>query len=263
MAVLSLSLWSATPTTQISSPAPAPGQVYQIVQKSAEANQANWKAVIDYDYLECDRQADGTTKTYQELMLMGSRYERLVAINGQALSPEQERMEQQRYQATVLERRRESQSARSRRLLRYENTRKRDYDLLEQLTLAFDFTYLGDQLLDDREVYVLKATPRKGYRPPNLETQVLLGMEGQLWIDKTTFNWVKVEAHVVRPVSIVGFLAQVQPGTNFELEMMPVSDGIWLPKHFAMQARAKVVFFFSHNSQEDESYSDYRNSPGC
>jgi hypothetical protein len=43
-------------------------------------------------------------------------------------------------------------------------------------------------------------------------------MEGTLWIDKKTFQWVKVEATVIRPVSIAGFLAQVQTGRRFELE---------------------------------------------
>jgi len=30
-------------------------------------------------------------------------------------------------------------------------------------------------------------------------------MEGKLWIDEKTFQWVKVEATVIRPVSIEGF----------------------------------------------------------
>jgi hypothetical protein len=41
---------------------------------------------------------------------------------------------------------------------------------------------------------------------------VLTGMEGKLWIDEKTFQWVKVEATVIRPVSIEGFLAEVEPG---------------------------------------------------
>ena len=47
-------------------------------------------------------------------------------------------------------------------------------------------------------------------------------MEGTLWIDRDTFQWVKVEAQVTRPVKIVGFLAEVEPGTHFELEKKPI-----------------------------------------
>jgi hypothetical protein len=83
-------------------------------------------------------------------------------------------------------------------------------------------------------------------------------MEGKLWIDKKTYQWVKVEATVIHPVSIAGFLAQVEPGTRFELEKMPVTDSLWLPKHFAMKSQARVLFFFTRKSQADETYYGYQ-----
>ena len=80
-------------------------------------------------------------------------------------------------------------------------------------------------------------------------------MAGTLWIDTKTLQWVKVEAHVVRPVAIEGFLARVERGTYFELEKAPLSDGTWQFEHFAMRARAKVLFLFNHRSAVDETYS--------
>ncbi len=97
---------------------------------------------------------------------------------------------------------------------------------------AFDFKLLGETRLNGDDVYALQATPRPGYHPPNMETQVLTGMQGELWIDKDIFQWVKVEAQVTHPLSIEGFLAKVEPGTHFELEKAPVARGVWLPTHF-------------------------------
>jgi hypothetical protein len=131
---------------------------------------------------------------------------------------------------------------------------------MEQLTKALDFKLVGEQKLGPYMVYVLKATPRPGYAPPNLEAKVLTGMEGKLWIDEKTFQWVKVEASVIHPVSIAGFLAQVEPGTHFELQKMPAAEGVWLPKHFAMKSRAKVLFLFTRKSQADETYYGYQKS---
>ena len=122
--------------------------------------------------------------------------------------------------------------------------------MMEQLTKALDFKLAGEQKLGAQDVYVLKATPHPGYEPPNNEAKVLTGMEGKLWIDKQTFQWLKVEATVIRPVSIGGFLAEVEPGTHFELEKMPVAGNIWLPKHFAMKSQAKI-FFPVFNSLSD------------
>jgi hypothetical protein len=228
-----------------------------IVQRSVEANANDWKAAPDYDYFERDRQPGGGTKTYQELMILGSPYERLVAVNGKALAAEQQSHEQQKLDSTIVQRRNESQRQRAERIAKYERDRKRDQLLMEQLTKALDFVLVGQQKLDGYDVYVLKATPRGNYQPPNMETEVLKGMQGKLWIDTQTFQWVKVEAQVIRPVSIEGFLAEVEPGTRFELEKMPVEDGIWLPKHFAMKSQAKVLFFFTHKSQADETYYGY------
>jgi hypothetical protein len=228
-----------------------------IIQRSVAANEADWKAAHEYDYVERDRQKGGGTKTSEELMILGSPYERLVEVNGKALPPEQQRREQRELETALVERRKESQQQRGKRIAKYEKERESDHLLMEQLTKALDFKLMGEQKLGPYEVYVLKATPRPGYEPPNNEAKVLTGMEGKLWIDERTFQWVKVEATVIRPVSIEGFLAEVEPGTHFELEKAPVADGIWLPKHFAMKSQAKVLFLFTRKSQADETYSDY------
>jgi len=82
-------------------------------------------------------------------------------------------------------------------------------------------------------------------------------MRGTLWIDKDSFQWVKVAADVVHPVFIAGFLARVEPGTRFEVEKAPVADGVWLPTHFAMKSRANILFVLTHRENEDETYFDY------
>ena len=231
--------------------------VETIIQRSVQANAADWKAAPDYDYIERDRQPGGGTKTSEELMILGTPYERLIAVNGKPLSPEQQAQEQQKLEATVVERQKESPQGRRQRIAKYEKERESDDLMMEQLTKALDFKLVGEQRLSAQDVYVLKATPRPGYKPPNAEAKVLTGMEGKLWIDKQTFQWVKVEATVIHPVSIGGFLAEVEPGTHFELEKMPLVDSIWLPKHFAMKSRAKILFLFTRKSQADETYSDY------
>jgi len=191
------------------------------------------------------------------MMILGSDHHRLVAINDKPLTPEEVAAEQARLDQVIAQRQSESQAQRTQRIAKYEKERKRDHLMMEQLALAFDFKLLGEKKLGPYDVYELQATPRRGYQPPNSEAKVLTGMEGKLWIDKQSYQWVKVEAEVVRPVSIAGFLAQVQPGTRFELEKMPVDDDIWLPKHFSMKAHAKVLFLFNHRAQDDETYFDY------
>ena len=231
-----------------------------IIQQSVAANQRDWDAEPGYSCSETVRSGK-QAKTYQVTMLFGSPYKKLIRVNGNPLSSGQQKEEEDKFQKAVRERRAESSDARARRVADYEKGRRRDHLMMEQLTRAFDFRVSGQTNLAGRNVYVLSATPRKGYQPPNTEARVLTGMRGTLWIDQQTSQWVRVRAQVISPVTIEGFLATVEPGTWFELEKMPVSNGIWLPKHFSMKSHARVLGLFHHQSSEDDTWFDYHKTP--
>jgi len=230
--------------------------VSTIIRRSSEANSRDLAAVPEYDNDERDRTKDGD-KTYAVTMLYGSPYQRLIAVNGRPLPAAKQKEEQEKYNKAVAERQHESAEKRSQRIAKYEAERKRDNTLIEQLTKAFDFHLVGKSVLGGYNVYVLKATPRKGYKPPDRDSEVLTGMEGTLWIDQKTFQWVKVEAHVIHPVRIEGFLAEVEPGTRFEVEKRPVAKDIWMATHFSMRSNAKVMLLVPRKGEEDDVYFHY------
>jgi hypothetical protein len=227
-----------------------------IIERSVEANNRDWAAAPHYDYFKRVHE-NGDTKTYHVLMIRGSSYQQLVSVNGNPLPPDQQQEEKRKLEQATEERSAESESQHAQRVAKYEKERQRDHTMLSQLTKAFDFELTGVKRVDSHQVYVLRATPRPGYNPPNRDSEVLPGMRGKLWIDTQTFQWVKVEANVVHPVSIEGFLAQVEPGTRFELEYEPVADGIWLPTHFSMKSKARILFFFTRRQQDEETYYGY------
>jgi hypothetical protein len=229
----------------------------EIVRRSAEVQAADFQALPQFNYFQTARNPDGTSRTWERLMLFGSRYSRLVAENGMPLPADRQAAEEARLQRQTSERGQESPSKRAVRVNTYEQERQRDNLLLQEMPRAFDFTLVGEDRLQGHEVYVLKATPRRGYRPPSNRARVLTGMEGTLYIEKATFHWVKVQARVIHPVSIEGFIARVNVGTRFELEQMPVSTGIWLPSRFAMTVKTRILLLFSRRTDEDEIYYGY------
>ena len=231
-----------------------------IIQRSVAANDRDWLAAPDFSYLETDH-SHGGSRTYRVSMIMGSPYRELVRINGKALSPAAQARQQHKLDQITARRRNESPSQRAHRVAAYRTGRERDHQMLSQLTKAFNFRLTGTQSLGSRSVYVLDASPRPGYVPPTRDTRVLPGMRGTLWVDTQTFQWVKVEAQVVHPVWIAGFVARVDPGTRFALDYAPVTAGIWLPTRYQMTARAKVLMIFSHNGQADQTFSDYQKAP--
>lgn len=237
--------------------ATSPASVRAIIQRSVEANNRDWQAAPEYSYCERDR-TPGGTRAYSVTMILGSPYRRLVAVNGKPLPRGQQAAEQSKLDETIARRRSESPGERARRIAQYRNDRQRDHELIGQLAVAFDFRLLGLRKLGPREVYLLQASPRPGYKPPNCDSTVLAGMQGKLWVDANTFQWVKVEAEVVHPVWIEGFVARVEPGTRFALEYTPLTSGVWLPSRYVMRSRAKVLLLFSRRDQADESYFGYQ-----
>ena len=227
-----------------------------IVQRSVAANERDWEAVPKFDCSERDRTSDGT-KTYQDIMILGTPYQRLLKVNGKPLTAAQAAEEKRKLENVIAERKSESPDKKAERIAKYNEERKRDHAMMDEMAKAFDFRLLGQTRLNGHVVYSLQASPRKGYQPPNMETQALTGMEGKLWIDKKTFQWVKVEAEVKHAVSIKGFLAQVEPGTYFELEKIPVAPGIWMAKHFALRSHAKILKVIPKNGQEDDTFFNY------
>lgn len=230
----------------------------QIIQRSIAANEADWRAQPNYSYVDTSTEDGGLAKTYQALMIDGSRYERLIAVDGKPLPPDQANQERQKLRETIEKRDHESPSQRADRIAKYEKERDQEHLMFQQMGRAFKFTYAGQEKVNGHDVYVFDAQPRPDYVPPNQKAKVLTGMRGRLWIDKISYHWVKVEAEVVQPVSISGFFAKVEPGTKFTLENQPVAGGVWLPARFKMQVQARILGLFGHNSSESDSFSQYR-----
>jgi hypothetical protein len=227
-----------------------------ILQKSAAASEIDYKAAPQYNYKERDCESSGI-KTFVVTMIEGSPYERLIAINDKPISPAQAAEEMKKQRQVEAQRKAESSVQRKRRIAKYEKERAREHEMMAQLPQAFEFKLTGETKIRGFNVWALTATPRAGYRPPNMETQVLKGMEGELWIDQASYRWVKVSAKVIHPVTIAGFLARVQTGTQFDVEKSPVDKGIWQVTHFAMKSRAKVLMLVKRNEAEEVTFYDF------
>jgi hypothetical protein len=230
--------------------------VKTIVERSVAANDKDFAAEPQFNYKEKDH-VGKITKTLQVTMIDGSSYQRLLAI-GKPLSPAQAAAELQKEEKTAAERHSQTPEQRKRRIASYSKQRKSDHMMMSQLSKGFDFKIDGTRVVGERNVWILTATPKPGYRPPNMDCQVLPGMKGEMWIDQETYEWVKVTAQVIRPVSIEGFLAEVEPGTRFEIEKTPVAVGLWQISHFSMQSRAKVLHLIKRNSAEEDWYYDFQ-----
>jgi hypothetical protein len=251
LAVLAGAGFAATPSVE------------EIVSRSVDATKSDWAEAPKYSFLERDVESkhENIAKTFRVLMIDGSPYNLVTAIGDVPLSPEEKAAEQRKLAREIEKRHNESDRERRRRIAKYDKESEHDHAMLQDMVNAFHFQLTGDAQVDGHDCWVLDAQPKPGYEPVNREGHVLRGMRGRLWIDKATYQWVKVHAEVVKPVSFYGFLAKVAPGTEFDLEQEPVTSGIWMPKAFHMKVRASALGFFSEDSNENDTYRDYQPMP--
>ncbi len=234
--------------------------VQDLVRTSVAAMDRDWQSAPEFAFRERDVTSDGgpkARKTQRVWMIDGSPYYELTGLNGKPLPPARQAQEERKLMREVQKRRAESAAARDRRVAQYTKERRQDHALMRDMADAFVFKMVGQDTLNGHDVYILDASPKPGWQPPTLETRVLTGMRGRLWIDKKDHQWVKVEADVFQPVTFGFFIAKVQPGTRFELEQAPVNHDLWLPSHFRMTVNSSILWW-QKNSLDDETYSDYQ-----
>ncbi|MBV8844926.1 MAG: hypothetical protein JO307_19135 [Bryobacterales bacterium] len=194
-------------------------------------------------------------------MIEGSPYQKLIAEDGQPLSPAAAKEEEQKLQKEIYRRSKESPHERAQRMRKYTEERARDHNLLTAVSEAFDYTFADGSQSPSGGVWVLEGRTKPGYIPPNRDAKVLSNMNMKIWIDKASYQWIRLEAEVTQPVTLYG-LAKVSPGTRFTLEQEPVSATVWLPKHFTMQVNATALGLIHEDFTEDELYSKYTAAAG-
>jgi hypothetical protein len=237
--------------------------VRELVRRSVANNDRNWKAAPQYTFTERDvitKSGKTTRREYRVFTIAGSQYNQLIAENGEPLTGARAAAERKKLEQETARRNSETPAARARRVAQYQRERRQDHELMNEMVKAFDFKLAGRAQMNGRDCWVLDATPRAGYRPATHETKVLTGMRGRMWIDTREYQWVKVHAEVFRPVAFGLFIAHVQPGTEFTLEEAPIGQGLWMPARLITKVHATALMFWSQNSVDDETYTDYRPS---
>jgi len=252
-------VWTALGCAAVAGSLP---DAHEIITRSVKVAEANWLEAPHYSCIRSDAKskngAPAVKKTYQVMMIEGSPYMKVIAEDGRPLSAARAQEEEQKLQKETAKRANESPRERRKRVEAYTEDRNRDHAMLSELSEAFDYTVTGEQQSGGTTVWVLEGKQRPAYVPRTREAKVLSGMNVKFWIDKETYQWLRVEAEVKQPVTLYGAIAKVGPGTKFMLEQEPVYEGIWLPKHFSMKINASALGFIHEDSVQDETYTNYR-----
>lgn len=244
-----------------------PPDAREIMRRSVEANDQNWKIARNYTFLERveEHQLDSAgriktkeIKTFDVTLLEGSPYRRLVERNDHPLAPDEKKKEQEKLTRSIAERSKETPAARGRRIAEYEKRREREREMMREVSNAFDFRMAGTQQIDGRECWIVEATPHPGYQPHSQSTKALPHLRGKLWVDRQTLQWAKVDAEVISPVSWGLFLLRLEPGAHIGMDQTRVNNEVWLPKRVVINASARIGFIKSLRIEQEVAYRNFR-----
>lgn len=242
-------------------------QIRELIRKVADKDMANDKKQRDYTYIEREEEhkldARGQVKstevrTREVLMLYGQQVERLIAKNDKPLSDQEARKEEEKIQKVIDKRKNESADERQKRLAKEEKEHEDSRKFVLEVADAYNFRLTGMDEVEGRETYVIDATPRPEYQPRLKEAKVLPKLRFRIWIDKAETQWVKLDAELIDTVSFGWVLARLHKGSRILIDTTRVNDEVWLPKHVAVRADARVALLKNYRLDEDVTYRDYK-----
>ena len=121
---------------------------------------------------------------------------------------------------------------------------------------AFSLRIAAEVNVNGREAWQIEARPRPDYKGPY--ASLLRNVEGTLWIDKTDYQWVKVEADTLNTISLGFFLARIGRGTRISFENTRVNNEIWVPQRVTLKASARLALLRKLNAEQEVTFSEYR-----
>jgi hypothetical protein len=163
---------------------------------------------------------------------------RLVAINDQPLSQAEEQQEQARLDALLSDPSRQRHRKQSE-----ESDTGIVLKLLRMLPQAFLYEYEGVGQGSAGTVEKFRFHPNPAFSPPDMETQALTAMIGEIWIDAAQERVTRLEGHLQRDTNYGwGILGKLDKGGWIVLEQADVGAGQWRIVRFQLKMELRILF---------------------
>jgi hypothetical protein len=121
--------------------------------------------------------------------------------------------------------------------------RARALKVLRALPAAFLYQYVGrgQGPAGPVERFTFRRNP--AYSPPDMETQVLAAMGGEIWIDPAALRVVRLQGSVQRGVQFGwGILGRLDRGGWVRLDQAKVEGGAWRTIRLQLEMSGRVLF---------------------
>jgi hypothetical protein len=191
-------------------------------------------------------------------MLDGEPYRRMLERDGRPLPPAEQKKQQDKLDKSVAKLARETPEEKRHRLADYEARRRKEREFLRQIPDAYDLRIEGEAQVDGHDAWVIAGTPKAGYHASDRDAKALLKIRGKIWVDKSNYQWVRLEAETTETIAFGLFLARLNPGAKLVFEQTHASDDLWLPKRIYMKGAGRLGLIKRIAMDQEITWSDYR-----
>jgi len=235
----------------------------EIIRKSIDRDLFNFDRLKDYTYTERDESRaydmHGKLKkteveTNEIFFLGGHDYARLVGRDDKPLSEKDARKEQEKLDKEIQKREHESAEEKA----KIEKERREERKFLNEVPEAFNFQLVGEEEVSGKPAWVILAEPKPNYHIKDGRAKFITKLRGKVWIDKSEYQWVKVDAEAMDKVSFGFHMVQIEPGATLHFEQTRINDEVWLPAAAKVYVNARLALFKKLHSEVDIQFRDYK-----
>ncbi|MGB8480052.1 MAG: hypothetical protein WCE63_14650 [Acidobacteriaceae bacterium] len=182
---------------------------------------------------------------------------RLIAIHKQPLNATQTQTELQRLHKLASD-----PAAQQHRLHSEERDAARITAVMRLLPDAFLNQFEGSVETPNGAAIRMTFAPNPHFSPPTLESRILTGIRGEIWIDPTDLRVVRIEGHIFRTVDYGwGILGILYPGGTIRIEQVKTPECGWQLAHLNLNMTGKALMLKSLRVVVDETATDYHPVP--
>lgn len=239
----------------------------EIVRRSVELDQANWRRMADYTWVGRSRErhfdarkqiTSDRQEAWETIVLDGQPFHRTIERDGKPLPAAEQRKQQQKLDKDTAKLEGQTPAEKQRRAAEFEKSRQKERAFLLEIPDAFDLRLEGSDKIDGQDVWVVSGTPKPGYHAKTRDGAALAKIRGKMWIEKSGYQWVRVEAETTATISFGLFLARLNPGARLVLEQTRINDEVWLPKREYMTGSGRIALLKRIAEDDEITWSDYK-----
>lgn len=233
-------------------------------QKAIDKIKENYTGTRAEEETEFD--GDGKLKKrdvreYTFFYLNGREVSTLVKKDGQPLSAEEQKKENEKTQKRIqeLQKSEAKKEAKEQKAKEEGKSEEKDEPGIELFLRACQFVNPRRERFRGQDVLVFDFEPNPDFKPHKLVEKFAQKLAGVVWIDEKAHDVARLEAYFVGDMKIGGgLLATLQKGASFVFEQAYVNNEVWLPTYEEAHLGARVLLVKGIKVNEVTRYSDYK-----